>query len=243
MQRMHTVGLALGWLVLVAAGPAEPGTEVGGGAGGQRYAEQRVYPGCGGVRYRYELAGPLGHAAARHTWESGVTAAADATLAPVQVVERELLDWGTALVPSDLAVPAAGSWEPGLLGSARLGWHGRYLGAELGPGLWWHGQEVQVLPGATAWVGVPRVVYAYGGMLRGGTLGPTRVLDLGLGHRGDLARVELGRTAGLQPGWSWVLRAAFPLGQGWWAGGEVSLLDHADLPAGGSGSLTLSRDL
>lgn len=248
MQRIRAHGLAVGWLCLLAAGPGEPGTEVGFGLGGQHFTQTRHYGGCSGMRYRYDLAGPVAQGALRHGWESGVTLSAEATAAPQVVVDRQLEDWGSELVPSDLVTRGVGAWEPNLLLSARLGWHWDYLGGEVGPGLWWNSDQpqvghsqVQLLPSASLWLGLPEYVYVYGGTLRGTTLGSTTVLDVGLGHRSAALRAELGRAVTLQSRWGWVLRGQVPVQGGWWVGGELDLARDEHLAVAGSAALTASR--
>jgi hypothetical protein len=150
-------------LLLAAARPAPLGTETeaGFGVSQSQFDTLATTP-----VYRQGTTGLTGHLQARHRLPSGFTFSGqlDAELALV-TTDRQM----TAASAEDWTPPQYGVGELTTFGGAglRAGWHGKYIGAEVGGGLYRHNAiDFGLRPSAEIWMGLPQVAYLWAG---GGT--------------------------------------------------------------------------
>ena len=179
--------LAFLGLNLCAAGPVPEGHTVGARVGGMKYdAVESKGSGCSGSYRRYRVAAvPLVVEASTRS-EEGLTAVAELDLAPGRVVwEEPAADWAGS---GDFDV---GDWTLDVGASARVGYHGRRAGVELGVATL--SDRIPLYPSAMVWGGVPHYAYGYLALLNG-PVDPTYVgtLEAGIGHRSEHVNAELG---------------------------------------------------
>jgi hypothetical protein len=161
--------LALG---LCAASPPPEGHEVSVGLGYADYQQLRLWYAAkeavidGGYSYR---------------WPAGWTLRVAGSIALGQRTYVGNLDF---------------PWRSNFAGtlSLRVGVHSRWAGIEVGPGYWVDPTESGLVPSATAWAGADKYAHVWLEFFPGHTIGDieTAGWGWGIGHAGDVARVEVG---------------------------------------------------
>jgi len=178
------------------AGPARKGLEgtVNVGYGEYEYVGGRG--GCGGPSWRYQAREGMFHIRVRHRGPSGFTVAAEGGTGSGRLHSAQLEDPGDEENPGH--PPELDQQRNVHLVGLRLGYHGSWFGAELGPGLLLsdsiYDRDALLLPSAEAWIGVPDVAYVWGGFLTGPIGRSSPPFGFGLGHTGDRLHLTAGIT-------------------------------------------------
>jgi len=218
----------------IGAGPPREGAEVslGGGVGEYQFRGG----GCGGPVYRYDVKDMQVHATARvrkGDWAGALE---------VSQERGDIVSSRVEQSAQNLKPPLAnGTLRRHTLAVLRGGYHWKYVGGEIGPGIYQNAdRKMAFVPSAELWAGVPDVVYAYGVFFTGPWSSIAKIpigLGLGYDHRSfNLKAGVLGQaltldaqarvTDGLRlgadirlgttddtPGWSAGLSATYTLGQ------------------------------
>lgn len=212
------------WLValaplLVAAGPPAPDTSLSAGMSLGRYtllADEE--PAAGALIVEdYRLVEVGADLSVEHRFAKGWTVAVSGSTAP-----------GVPFVLGDAAaepaVEQAYLWSG--VSKVEAGYHGRFLGGQVGPAFLWRPETTGglLVPTGALWVGKPEVLYVWGE----GLPVPLTGLDTlfwagGLGHRSRLVHAEVG-TSGL----AWVGRVGVRAGEGLWLRAELAGSGAAD---------------
>lgn len=195
--------------VLMAAAPAPEGGETLAHFGGGRWmASSANGPGRFNYDYTALEAGLSG--SHRHRFDSGLTLAGEATLAPAVITGLAIAQGGTWVDPrwdtSDGTLTATAA--------ARVGFHTGVAGVEAGAFVnnlegktavpYLGNTQRALLPSAVVWAGLP-AVHAFGRTAAGPTTGVQDTLVVaGVGHTSDLVRIEAG-------GWQGVGNVVFDL--------------------------------
>jgi hypothetical protein len=171
-------------LALMGAHPAPKGSELEVVAG-QTVTEYRTSEGT--PTYRYVSNGLAVHVGGRVRFDNNLTFAAQAD------VDHGIV---SGLEQVSLAQPGQASVKSSDIGDVqwtggtamRVGWHDGIIGGEVGMAIV-NLPEVQqhLFPSATAWLGVPKFVYAWGSTYAG-PISRAQSLNepmVGLGHKGD----------------------------------------------------------
>jgi hypothetical protein len=205
-------------LALAPLGAPPPGTEVEVGAERGSY---HFVGACGGPHDYVNYAATQG--SIRHRTEAGWTAAVQG-VARVGSVVRSTPEPDSA----DLSEVHVGRRQDAFALAARVGFHGRYGGFELGPVTGYltradNNPGLFILPSVSGWVGRYGAVHAWASLLADRTLSLNRIAGFGLGHASDSLRLSAGLAASGGQDTSLILDGDFRFGGRYWIGGGVQL--------------------
>lgn len=172
--------MALG---LMGAHPAPEGTELTIAAG-QNVTEYRTVE--TNPQFRYVSNGIAIHVGGRVRFDNNLTLAAQTDIDHGIISGSQQLTLASGQPQPDGSEVGDIQWTGGT--AMRMGWHGKLIGGEVGMAIAnLPEQQRHLFPSATAWVGIPKFVYAWGSTYSGPI---TRAQSLnepmvGLGHKGD----------------------------------------------------------
>ncbi len=210
--------------------PSAPRTEVGLGASG---GEFWYLPACSNTFHRATFWEAQAHLRQRR---DGMSLALEGAHMQANVMARPEpppeMPPGNEPLPPDMRTkdgrseltPGTSAWRTNSLLVARVGYHFRYGGGEIGPALLYFraGRDYAgLLPSARLWAGSPQKVYVWTALLAEETAVPSRIIGAGLGHASANLRLTLGIGASAgNPGSLWG-DALVRLPDGFWFGGGV----------------------
>jgi hypothetical protein len=223
----HGVLLCVLSINLCAAVPPRDGVEVRGSAGAASYSYTSGAGGCYGPIYRNEADDMKAHArvgaySERDHW----SVVAEGSVSRSVVTSTSLIKSGET--PEDPADIQAGRTRRAFTGVLRLGFHDRYAGAELGPGLYSSAitepdgekNETRVAFSGSIWAGDPELAYVWFSCFEGPSSASLMPISFGIGHASDWLRVTAG-VAPLQLQLTGQVEFLLPFSQPIWVGGMV----------------------
>ena len=207
--------LAMLAVVPLAAPPA--GTEVDIGVGRGSY---HFVGGCGGPHDYINYAATEG--SIRHRTERGWTGAVQGAARVGSVVKS------TSEEEMGFTEVHTGRRQDAFALAARVDFHGRYGGLELGPVVGYLPRSDDsggafIFPSASGWLGRYGVVHAWASLFADRTLSLNRIGGFGLGHASDSLRLSAGLAASGGQDASLILDSDFRVGGRFWLGGGVQL--------------------
>jgi hypothetical protein len=213
------VRLAPAALMAVAGlGAPQPGTYVegGGGLGAYHYSG-----GCDGPHNYANFVAV--QARVRHREPNGL------------VFAGEVAGQRDEVVRSDGSTPEVGRTDTFGVVAARIGFEGRYVGIEVGPGILRggvgenrHRPSTSLVPSLKFWAGRYGVAHGWVAALADQTLPTSRLFGFGVGHASDRLRASVGLAgSGGQDG-TVIADADVAIGDGFWLGAGAQFTDNRD---------------